>query len=290
MGHGRHLRGHVPGAVDPDGREQLAEPGGLEERPDDHQAADAQGRRREQGDDQARAAVGATLAGTAPYLRDGGGNVVTVSRQSLGSTDDNENFVDISGVTIESGGVAAEALRRVLQHLRPDRQQRASAAITPAGPYGYGLIMTNSLQGAEAGVRRQVTLEKSVLATGGVFFDDARGADGTATTTARSGITAYGNIVGSRVAGPVTYTYGQRGLISGSELSGPLTLTDAELGPDPSNPAVRAFSVTGSSLVSLTNSGAGTALAAGELVGLGERRRRPARSTSARRWPPRPRR
>ena len=42
-------------------------------------------------------AVGATLAGTAPYLRDGGGNVVTVSRQSLGSTDDNENFVDISG-------------------------------------------------------------------------------------------------------------------------------------------------------------------------------------------------
>jgi hypothetical protein len=54
-------------------------------------------------------ALGASLAGTAPYLRDGGGNVVTVSRQSLGATDDNENFVDISGVTIESPDAYAEA-------------------------------------------------------------------------------------------------------------------------------------------------------------------------------------
>ena len=211
-------------------------------------------------------AVGATLAGTAPYLRDGGGNVVTISRQSLGSTDDNENFVDISGVTIESGGVGAEA-GVAFFNTSGRIADSVIGTITPAGPYGYGLIMTNSLQGAEAGVRRQVTLEKSVLASGGVFFDDARGADGTATTTARSGITAYGNILGSRVSGPVTYTYGQRGSISGSELSGPLTLTDAELGPDPSNPAVRAFSVAGSSLVSLTNSGAGTALAAGNWWG-----------------------
>ena len=36
------------------------------------------------------AALGASLAGTAPYLRDGGGNVVTVSRQSGGASDDNE--------------------------------------------------------------------------------------------------------------------------------------------------------------------------------------------------------
>src|SRR5215207_9302816 len=41
-------------------------------------------------------ALGATLAGTAPYLRDGGGNVVTISRQSGGSSDDNENFLDLS--------------------------------------------------------------------------------------------------------------------------------------------------------------------------------------------------
>ena len=161
--------------------------------------------------------------------------------------------------------------------------------IKPPAAYGYGLIMTNSLQGAEAGVRRQVTIEKSVLTTGGVFFDDARGADGAATTTARSGIMAYGNLVGSRVAGPVTYTYGQRGSITGSELTGPLTLTDAELGPDPSNPAVRAFSVAGSALlVSLANTGAGHRAGRGQLVGLARARRPPARSTSARRWPTAP--
>jgi hypothetical protein len=208
----------------------------------------------------------ATLAGTAPYLRDGGGNVVTVSRQSLGATDDNENFVDISGVTIESGGIGAEA-GVAFFNTSGKISNSVIGPITPAGPYGYGLIMTNSLQGAEAGPHRQVTLEKSVVTSGGVFFDDARGADGTSTTTARSGIVAYGNLAGSRVAGPVTYTYGARGTISGSELSGPLTLTDAELGPDPSNPAVRAFSVSGSSLVSLANTGAGTALAAGNWWG-----------------------
>ena len=88
--------------------------------------------------------------------------------------------------------------------------------------------MTNSLQGAEAGVRRQVTIEKSPLRPVGVLFDDARGIDGAATTTARSGVVAYGNLVGSRIQGPVTYTYGQRGTITDSELTGALTLTDAE--------------------------------------------------------------
>ena len=53
-----------------------------------------------------------------------------------------------------------------------------------------------------------------------MLFDDARGADGTATTTVRSGIKAYGNVVGSRVVGPVRYTYGQRGSITGSEITG----------------------------------------------------------------------
>ncbi len=149
------------------------------------------------------------------------------------------------------------------------------------GPYTYGLVMTNSLQGAEAGIRREVTLEKS-LVNGVVLFDDARGADGTATTTARSGIKAYGNIVGSRIAGSVGYTYGQRGTISGSEITGQVVLTDAETGPDPSNPLVRAFSATGSSLLGgLTNSGSG----AGAFVGgnLGHRHHdRPGRARDAR--------
>ncbi len=182
------------------------------------------------------AALAPTLAGTAPYLRDGGGNVVTVSRQSLGASDDNENFLDLSGVTIESPDVAAEA-GVAFFNTSGRIANSVIGTIKPTAAYGYGLVMTNSLQGAEAGVRRQVTIEKSLVTTGGVLFDDARGIDGAATTTARSGIVAYGNLVGSRIQGPVTYTYGQRGTITGSELTGALTLTDAELGPDPSNPA-----------------------------------------------------
>jgi hypothetical protein len=212
------------------------------------------------------AALAPSLAGTAPYLRDGGGNVVTVSRQSLGASDDNENFLDLSGVTIESPDVAAEA-GVAFFNTSGRIANSVIGTIKPTAAYGYGLVMTNSLQGAEAGVRRQVTIEKSVVTTGGVLFDDARGIDGAATSTARSGIVAYGNLLGSRIQGPVTYTYGQRGAITGSELTGALTLTDAELGPDPSNPALRAFSVAGSSLVSLANSGPGTALAAGNWWG-----------------------
>jgi hypothetical protein len=211
------------------------------------------------------AALAPTLAGTAPYLRDGGGNVVTVSRQSLGASDDNENFLDLSGVTIESPDLSAEA-GVAFFNTSGRIANSVIGTIKPTAAYGYGLVMTNSLQGAEAGARRQVTIEKS-LVTGGVLFDDARGIDGAATTTARSGMVAYGHLLGSRILGPVAYTYGQRGTITGSALTGALTLTDAETGPDPSNPAVRAFSVAGSSLVSLANSGPGTALAAGNYWG-----------------------
>ena len=143
--------------------------------------------------------------------------------------------------------------------------------IKPGRPARLGVVMSNSLQGAEAGVRRQLTLEKSLVSSGGVLFDDARGADGTATTTVRSGITAYGNLVGSRVVGPVTYTYGQRGSITGSEITGALTLTDAETGPDPSNPALRAFSVGASSLTEPGERRPGYRARRRQLVGLRDR-------------------
>src|SRR6478609_2370784 len=214
------------------------------------------------------AALGASLAGTAPYLRDGGGNVVTVSRQSGGASDDNEMTVTFSGVTIESPSAYAESALAFF-NASGKLVNSKIGTIGGTGPYSYGVVMTNSLQGAEAGIRREVILDKSLI-NGGVLFDDARGADGTATTTARSGIKAYGTITGSRVAGPVTYTYGQRGSITGSELTGLLTLTDAETGADPANPAVRAFSATGSSLLGgLTNTGTGTALVAGNYWGTG---------------------
>jgi hypothetical protein len=213
------------------------------------------------------AALGATLAGTAPYLRDGGGNVVTVSRQSGGSSDDNENFLDLSGVTIESPDAYAEAALAFFNTSGRLANSRIGTIKTEGGPYTYGVVMSNSLQGAEAGVRREVTIEKS-LVNGVVLFDDARGADGTATTTVRSGIKAYGNITGSRVQGSVGYTYGQRGSITGSEITGAVVLTDAETGADPSNPLVRAFSTTGSSLLGgLTNTGTTPALVGGNFWG-----------------------
>jgi hypothetical protein len=207
-----------------------------------------------------------TLAGTAPYLRDGGGNVVTIARQSLGSTDDNENFVDISGVTIESPDVAAEAAIAFF-NTSGRIANSVIGPVTPAGPHGYGVVMSNHMQGAEAGVRRQVNIVGS-LVNGNVFFDDARGADGAATTTQRSGIVAYGNINGSRIVGDVAYNYGQRGSIANSEITGLLALTDAELGPDPSNPDVRAFSATGSSLTGgLTNTSTTPAFVPGNYWG-----------------------
>ncbi|MBE2315084.1 hypothetical protein DVA67_003810 [Solirubrobacter sp. CPCC 204708] len=212
-------------------------------------------------------ALGASLAGTAPYLRDGGGNVVTVARQSLGATDDNENFVDISGVTIESPHTYAEAGLAFFNTSGLLLNSRIGTIKAEGGPYSYGVVMTNSLQGAEAGVRREVVLEKS-LVTGSVLFDDARGADGTATTTVRSGIKAYGVITGSRVEGPVSYTYGQRGSITGSVITGAVTLTDAETGPDPSNPVVRAWSASGSSLLGgLLNTGTVAAAVGGNFWG-----------------------
>lgn len=215
------------------------------------------------------AALGATLAGTAPYLRDGGGNVVTVSRQSGGSSDDNENWVEISGVTIDSPNAYAEAGLAFFNTSGRFANSRIGTIKAEGGPYTYGVVMSNSLQGAEAGIRREVILDKSLI-SGGVLFDDARGADGAATTTVRSGIKAYGTIVGSRIEGPVGYTYGQRGSITGSEITGLVTLTDAETGADPSNPVVRAFSASGSSLLGgLTNTGTTAALVAGNFWGTG---------------------
>ena len=169
-------------------------------------------------------------------------------------------------MTIESGDVAAEAGVAFFNTSGPDRQQRDRH--DQAGrPARLGVVMSNSLQGAEAGVRRQVTLEKSLVSSGGVLFDDARGADGTATTTVRSGITAYGNLVGSRIVGPVTYTYGQRGVDHRQRDHRRADADRRRDRPDPSNPAVRAFSVGASSLAEP-----------------GQRRRRAPRSAAGNWW------
>ena len=122
-------------------------------------------------------------------------------------------------MTIESPDIYAEAGLAFFNTCGRLANSRIGTIKSDGGPYTYGVLMTNSLQGAEAGIRREVTIEKSIV-NGTVLFDDARGADGTATTTVRSGIKAYGNVTGSRVVGSVGYTYGQRGSITGSEITG----------------------------------------------------------------------
>ncbi|WP_146175403.1 hypothetical protein [Paraconexibacter algicola] len=221
------------------------------------------------------AALGPTLAGSAPYLRDGGGNVITVSRQAGGSSDFDENFTTISGVTVESPTIYAEAgiaffnTSGVVRNSRVGPLLRAADATELAArPHGWGIVQTNHLVGASEGtIRREVTVERTLVTgyqAGGILFDDARGTDGSATTTQRSGIRAYGRVVQSTVTGSgpdtlipqtgIRYHAGHRGEVTKSVITGNsytpdarqsvgVLLTDAETGPDPSNPAVRALTV-----------------------------------------------
>jgi hypothetical protein len=223
------------------------------------------------------ASAAPSLAGTSPYLRDGGGAVIQINRQAGGSSDFTENFVDISGVTVTSPDVYAEAgvaffntSGRVSKSVIGPLYRSADATELAAKPHGWGVVMTNSLQGAsEAAVRREVTVADSLVTgyqSGGILFDDARGTDGNASNTLRSGIIEYGTVAGTRVAGGgpstvipqtgVRYHAGARGAVTGSEITGNsytpdprrsvgVLLTDANTGTDASNPPARAFSATG---------------------------------------------
>jgi len=216
-----------------------------------------------------------TLAGTVPYLRDSGGNVISISRQAAGSTDDNENRVDISGVTVESPTVFVEAgisyfnTSGTLSNSKVGPLKRAADSTElAANPHGWGVVMTNHLIGAEAGVQRQVNIVGSLITgyqSGGVLFDDSRGTDGNATTLQRSGIKAYGRVSKSLIQGSgpsslipqtgVQWHAGQRGSITESTVTGNfydpdprrsvgILLTDAETLADPSNPTVRGWWAT----------------------------------------------
>src|SRR5690606_26672271 len=129
-----------------------------------------------------------TLAGTAPYLRDGGGNVISITRQSLGSTDTNEMFVDISGVTVTSGNVFAEAgiayfgaAGRVSESVVGPLKVATTPEELAANPHGWGIVKTSVIQGAGPGtVENEVTVTGSVITgyqSGGILFDGARGVD-----------------------------------------------------------------------------------------------------------------
>ena len=156
--------------------------------------------------------LGPSLAGSAPYLRDGGGNVVTVSRQSLGSTDDVELFVDISGVTIESPSIYAEAgvaffnaAGRISDSVVGPLKRAATGAELAARPHGWGIVATNHLVGSGPGtVLRRVTVADSLVhgyQAGGILFDDAKGPDGDPLNTAPAGIRIEGYVDGTIVRG-----------------------------------------------------------------------------------------
>ena len=192
-------------------------------------------------------ALGATLAGTAPYLRDGGGNVVTVSRQSLGSTDDNEHFVDISGVTITSPDVFAEAgiaflnaSGRISESVVGPVRRATGAGQLAASPHGWGIVMSNSLLGAGPGtVKRQLTIDDSLVTgyqSGGILFDAARGEDGAPDNAVPHGITIAGYVTDTFVDGHgphsliaqtgIRYHAGASGFVEDSRISGNLFPTD----------------------------------------------------------------
>jgi large repetitive protein len=169
-----------------------------------------------------------TLAGTEPFLRDGGGNVVTVSRQSLGSTEYDEEFVDISGVTIESGSTTAEA--GVAFFNSSGRiSNSVIGPIAKAGTSGWGVIETNSLQGAGSGTaERQVTIANSRIfgyGAGGVLFDGGRGKDAEPTVSTNAGLKQVGYVKSSTIEGSGgTSTIAQDGIVynagAGGEVSG----------------------------------------------------------------------
>ena len=184
--------------------------------------------------------TGGTLAGTQPYLRDGGGNVITVSRQSLGSTDTSEMFVDISGVTVTSGNVWAEAgiayfgaAGRVADSIIGPMRVATDAQELAANPHGWGIVKTGTLRGAGPGtVESELTVTNSVITgyqSGGILFDGARGPDGSPDNTVRTGIRYHGYVTNTVIRGTpnslypqvgIKYTSGVTGFVRSSRITG----------------------------------------------------------------------
>ena len=171
-----------------------------------------------------------SLGGATGTLRDGGGNVITVSRQSLGSSEYDEEYVDISGVTIESGSTEAEA--GVAFFNSSGRiADSVIKSIKPSNGNGWGVVETDSQLGTGVGSpERQVTIEDSTIkgyGAGGVLFDGSKGkADGTVTNTERSLMNQVGYVFDSTIEGAggsstapqtgIAYRSGASGEVTGS--------------------------------------------------------------------------
>jgi large repetitive protein len=170
-----------------------------------------------------------TLAGATGTLRDAGGNVITVSRQSLGSTEYNENYVDISGVKIESGSDTAEA-GVAFFNASGRIADSEIGTIKPVNGNGWGVVATNSIIADPVAntPERNVTLENDVIkgySAGGVMIDDSEGGvDGASTNYVRSNMGEVGYIKGTRIEGSGgSATVGQTGVAYRSGASGSIT-------------------------------------------------------------------
>lgn len=170
-----------------------------------------------------------SLAGDTPYLRDTGGNVITVMRQSLGSTDTNELFLDLSGVTVTSGSVAAEAGIAFVNTAGRVSDSVIGPVTAGENPHGWGIIKTNFLQGAGEGtVETELTVADSVVTgytAGGILFDGGRGPDGDPANDVDAGIRQHGYVTGTVVTGSdspvgVRYTHGFDGFVQTSRITG----------------------------------------------------------------------
>ncbi|WP_244929566.1 Ig-like domain-containing protein [Nocardioides sp. W7] len=181
-----------------------------------------------------------SLAGLKPYLRDGGGNVITVSRQSLGSTDTNELFVDISGVTVTAGDTWAEAgiayfgaAGRVSQSVVGPMKAATTADELAEHPHGWGIVKTGVVEGAGTGtVETELTVADSVVTgyqSGGILIDGAKGVDGGPKNVVRTGVEQHGYVSGTVVKGRanslypqtgVTFTSGADGFVKSSRITG----------------------------------------------------------------------
>ncbi|MCW3015148.1 MAG: hypothetical protein JWO02_2240, partial [Solirubrobacterales bacterium] len=176
----------------------------------------------------------AALGGTgAPALADGGGNVVTVARQTLGSTDEEDISVTFSGLTIASPNADVDAginfintSGKVINSVVGPFKNAGSGA-----PLGWGVTATNSYLGTtpptEGAPKRRVAVTGSAITgfgAGGIKID---GSTETAPTT-RSGIVEIGEISDSVVDGGAAATgvrsgielhAGARGFVTGTKIA-----------------------------------------------------------------------
>lgn len=236
-----------------------------------------------------------SLAGLEPYLRDGGGNVVTVSRQSLGSTDTNEMFLDLSGVTVTAGSTYAEAgiaffgtAGRVSESVVGPMTVAADADELAAQPHGWGIVKTGVVEGEGPGtVESEVTVADSVVTgyqAGGILFDGAKGPDGRPANLERTGIRNHGYVVDTVVRGRpnrlypqtgVQFTSGVDGMVAGSRITGNyfrpdpslstgLLLTDA--GTEDGDLTVTGNILTGNGFAVVNADASGTAVREGAPV------------------------